>query len=58
MSDSRDSTIYTGGGDSLARVITVKDKNAEADTATEAADFVTSIAATVSPLMSAIPFIG
>lgn len=48
IADSRDSTIYTGGGDSLARVITVKDKDAEADTATEAADVVTSVAATVS----------
>lgn len=50
MTDSRDSTIYTGGGDSLARIITLKDKDAEADTATEAADVVTSVTATVCPL--------
>jgi hypothetical protein len=48
IADSSDSTIYTGGGDSLARIIAVKDKDAEADTATEAADVVTSVAATVS----------
>jgi hypothetical protein len=49
LTDWGDSTIYTGGGDSLARIIIVKDKDAEADTATEAADVVTSVAATVSP---------
>jgi hypothetical protein len=49
MIDGKDSTIYTGGGDSLARIITLKDKDAEADTATEAVDVVTSVAATVSP---------